>query len=79
MTQELFDVWFFYPDGTHTKERSCIPAIEAVKFAIQATQRPAARLGILTKIMITDPGDCCNWCWEFGKGVTFSGKEENDA
>jgi hypothetical protein len=68
---ERFNVYFIYPDGTHTREREWVPAEEAVAFAHQASTRPAAKLGILKEIMITDSGDFCVFQWKHGEGVVF--------
>jgi hypothetical protein len=68
---ELFNVYFIYPDGSNTKERETIPGEAAFKFAFQATKRPAALIGMLREVMITDMGDCCVFLWKYGEGVVF--------
>lgn len=68
---ETFNVYFIYPDGTNTRERSNLPPDEAVKFAHQATTRPAAMMGMLKEVMITDNGDCCCFHWKHGEGIVF--------
>ena len=73
--QELFDVYFFYPDGTNTRERENVSAERAVAFAREATQRPAVALGMLSRIMITDKMDHCVFLWEAGKGIVFPPRE----
>ena len=73
---ERFNVYFIYPDGTHTKERSRLSAEDAVTFAHQATKRPAALIGMLKEVMITDTGDSCVFHWKFGEGVVFPIKKE---
>jgi len=69
----MFDVWFFFPDDTHIKEYENLSAEEAVEKAAQATKRPAAQVGMITKIMITDKDDYAVFIWEFGKGVVLLG------
>lgn len=68
---EKFYVYFIYPDGSNTRERSDLNAEDAVKFAMQATKRPAVLIGMLKEIMITDTGDCCVWHWKNGEGVVW--------
>lgn len=68
---ERFNVYFIYPDGTNTREREWIDAEASVKFAVEATSRPAAQLGMLKEIMITDGGDCCVWHWKYGEGIVW--------
>ena len=73
---ELFNVYFMYPDGSNTKERTAITGEAAVTFAHQATKRPAALIGMLQQIMITDMGDMCVFLWKFGEGVVFPPAKE---
>lgn len=70
-TKELFNVVVFYPDDSYTYERRGVSAHEAVIAAKSFTERPAAQLGMIRRVIITDSGDCCNFEWRHGEGVTF--------
>lgn len=65
-----FSVYWWDPDGNYYKEREGLTSESAVDFAMGMTRRPAAQIGIVKKIMITDGGDCSVFEWEFGKGIT---------
>ena len=71
MVEELFDVYFVYPEGFSTVERLGVPIEEAVNFACLATGRPAAMMGLLPEIIITDEDDNCVFKWRYGQGVVF--------
>jgi len=73
---ELFDVWIFFPDGTHIKEYSDVSAEEAVVKARAIILRPAVQLGIIARVMITDTDDICNFLWEHDKGIVFPKRED---
>ena len=68
---ELFDVWQFFPDDWHEKVGDHLPAKEAVELARSYTVRPAAVIGVIQRVIITDDGDNTVFEWQFGKGVTF--------
>jgi hypothetical protein len=67
----MFDVWFFYPGGYNTRERENVSVEEAMKFAAEATTRPAVRMGTLVEIRIVDKDDMCVFQWIAKKGVVF--------
>ena len=68
-----FSVWLFFPDppGGYFAEARWINAEEAVKLAKECTERPAAKLGMIAKIIITDAADCTCFEWLAGKGVVY--------
>jgi hypothetical protein len=66
-----FSVYWWDPDGRYYAERRFIVAEEAVKLAESLARRPAARIGIIRMIRITDGGDFTVFEWQFGKGVVF--------
>lgn len=66
-----FSVCQFFPDDSYDYIRRGIGAEEAVKLAKDYSQRPAASIGIIRRIIITDGGDDIVFEWRFGKGVTF--------
>lgn len=71
MSENEFSVYWWDPEGGYYKERDHVSSEEAVKFAIEFSRRPAAIIGMVAKIMITDGGDHAVFVWEYGKGITF--------
>lgn len=70
-TEGEFSVCQFFHDGTYEYVRRYVGAEEAVKAAHHYTTSVAARMGLVETVIITDAGDCINFVWEKGKGVTF--------
>jgi hypothetical protein len=70
-TEELFNVWQFFPDNTHECVGRGLTAEQAVNLAHSYTTRPAAQIGIIQRVMITDCGDCCVFEWTRDQGVIF--------
>lgn len=66
-----FSVFWQDPDGNCHKERAFVSAKEAVECAHSLANRPATRMGIIRKIMITDGDDFTVFLWEHDKGVVF--------
>jgi len=73
---DLFDVWQFFPDETYERVALRVGAKEAVEIAKSYTTRPAALIGIIRRVIITDDGDHICFEWQFGKGVTFPPREQ---
>lgn len=48
-----------------------VDAKTAVETAKEYTDRPAALIGIVCRIIITDGGDFTVFEWKFGEGVTY--------
>jgi hypothetical protein len=71
-----FSVCIFYPDDTYEYVHRWITAEEAVKAAKSYTERPAALIGIIKRVIITDGDDFTNFEWIFGKGVTYPKRED---
>jgi hypothetical protein len=74
--EKEFSVCIFYSDGAYDYVRRYVSAEEAVKVAKSYTERPAALIGIINRVIITDGGDFTNFEWIFDKGVTYPEKEE---
>ena len=70
---ELFDVWQWFPDDTHERVGAGLPAKEAVELAHSYIFRPAAKLGIIAKVQITDSEDATVFLWEHAKGSGADG------
>jgi hypothetical protein len=71
MTEELFSVYQFFPDDFNERIAHGVPIKEAMFIAADYARRPAAKLGVIKKVMITDGGDFCVFLWENGIGVTW--------
>jgi hypothetical protein len=69
MGEAEFSMYWWDPDGNQHRELSFVTAREAVEKAHSFTTRPAARMGMVKKIMITDGLDFCVFLWEDGKIV----------
>ena len=66
-----YSVCQFFPDGSYEYVKRFVGAQEAAETAKSYTERPAALMGIIRKVMITDGGDFCVFLWEHGKGVVY--------
>lgn len=66
-----FSVWIFFPDGYHVDEARWIDEESAVRLAKEITMRPAVKLGIIDRVIITDGGDCIAFEWNPREGVIF--------
>ena len=53
-----------------------VSAEEAVETARSYTTRPAAVLGIIRRVIITDGGDNTCFEWKNGEGVTYPPRED---
>jgi P2-related tail formation protein len=66
-----FSVFWWDPDGNCHAERRYIGALAATELAHSLVLRPAASLGIIRRIIITDGGDFTVFEWIRGQGVTW--------
>ena len=66
-----FSVIQIFADGSSERVRHDVSAEDAVKVAHQYCTNVAADCGITRRVIITDGGDCTNFEWQFGKGITF--------
>lgn len=66
-----FSVVTFFPDDSYNVVRRNVGAQEAVEAAKDFSERPAAKIGVIKRIIITDGGDFTVFEWINGKGVTF--------
>jgi hypothetical protein len=78
MSEKEFSLyWWDAHDGQH-EELRFVDAETAVKRSFSLANGPAAKLGMVKKIMITDGGDCCVFEWNNELGVVWPAEEEND-
>ena len=70
-TEGEFSVCQFFPDGSHEYVRRYVDASEAVDAAFHYCHSVGARMGTTVKVIITDGGDCTNFEWIAGRGITY--------
>ena len=68
---ERFCVHWYDPDGGKHTELQWVDSRTAVEQAFSLTDRPATRMGIIRRVIITDANDCCCFEWKYNEGVTF--------
>ncbi len=66
-----FSVFWWDDHGTQYEELRFVAAEAAVKRAHTLTHGPASLLGVVRRVIITDGGDCTNFEWKYGEGVTY--------
>lgn len=71
-----FSLHQFFPDGSSECVLAFVDAQTAVEKAASLTLRPAAQIGIVERIIITDGGDFINFEWKFGQGITYPPPDE---
>lgn len=69
-----FSVAQFFDDDHYEYVRRFVSDEEAVKAFAHYTSSVAARMGMVKRVIITDGGDCTNYEWQYGKGITFPEK-----
>lgn len=74
--EELFNVVQEFIDGSYEYVRRNVPAQEAVEAAKHYCTSVAAQQGFTRRVIITDDGDCCNFEWKFGIGITYPRRDE---
>lgn len=71
MSEELYNVVQFFEDDSYEYVRRGVTAEEAVNAAHHYCHSVGAQLKFTKRVIITDMGDCINFEWVNGKGVTF--------
>ena len=66
-----FSVYQFFKDGSYERVREFVSAEEAVIAFNHYTHNVASRIGITSRVIITDGGDSIVFEWKSGLGVTF--------
>jgi len=75
MSGELHSLYWTDPEGTQHLEIQLSPFDEQFKESIiRLTKGPAAVMGMVKEVLVTDSGDCTNFLWRDGK-VIFPTKE----
>ncbi len=66
-----FSTYEFYEGGSYTALCKYVSAKQSVDEAQKVIVGPDAKSGKVKRVIITDGGDCTNFEWEYGKGITF--------
>lgn len=69
--EEGFNVVQFFSTGQYEYVRRNVSAKDAGAAMGHYTRSVAARMGVVTKVIITDMLDQTCFEWEYGKGITF--------
>lgn len=64
-------VYQFFPDGSWSRVRSFVSIEDALEAFEHYTSAAAAADGIVTRVIVTDGGDCINYEWRRGRGMTY--------
>ena len=76
---EKFNVVQFFDDGTHEYVRRNVGARDAVAAMMHYKRSVAARMGMVTQVMITDMLDQIVFHWTYEKGIIFPTTQQNEA
>ncbi len=77
-TEGEYSVVQFFDDGTYEYVRRYVSDVEAVLAAKHYTNSVGARAGLVTRVIITDGGDCTCFDWRLNEGVVFPPTEEKE-
>jgi hypothetical protein len=66
-----FNVYWWDRDGGQHEELRGVDAERAVLAAKRLCAGPAATLGVVARVIVTDGDDFCNFEWRRGEGVIF--------
>jgi hypothetical protein len=66
-----FSVYWFDPQDFSHAQLCGVDAKTAVEMARDLTLRPAAQIGIIRRVIITDGGDNTCFEWKYLEGITF--------
>jgi len=72
-----FSVCQFFEDGTYEYVRRMVSAEDAMTAVKHYTNNVATRMGLVTRVIITDGGDSTCFEWVNGQGVVYPPKESN--
>lgn len=74
-TSGEFSVCQFFVSGDYEYVRRWVSAEEATEAFKHYTNNVATRMGMVTRVIITDGGDCTNAEWKHGEGVVYPPKK----
>jgi hypothetical protein len=70
-TSGEFSVCQFFIDGNYEYVRRWVSDSEAITAFKHYTNNVAVRMGIITRVIVTDGGDAVAAEWQHGKGLTW--------
>jgi len=70
MSENEFSVYWWYENG-HYQSVQYIPAEAAIKKSLNLVEGDQCKAGLITRIIVTDDGDCIAFEWLKDKGVVF--------
>lgn len=73
---EQFSVTQFFHDGTYETVRKHVMPEEAMRAFAHYTDNVTAKMGLITRVIITDGGDMVNMEWKYVKGIVFPPPEK---
>lgn len=73
-----FNVYWWDDKGDQYEELRFVNATTAVRRARTLTNGPAAKVGVVKRVIITDGGDCINFEWKDGE-IVFGGPKHDTA
>lgn len=68
---DTYSVVQFFKGGGHEYVRNSVSPEEAVKAFNHYTSNVACKVGIISRVIITDSGDHIAMEWQHGLGITF--------
>ena len=68
---KYFSVYQFFVNGDYERVREWVPIEEAMAAARHYTSNVAVKMGITTRVIITNSGDCTVFEWKNGEGITW--------
>jgi len=71
MDDETFNVVQFFEGNLSDYICRGVSPEDAMRTLGDYSRRPAAKIGIIKRLIVTDGGDCTNAEWRFGEGFTF--------
>jgi hypothetical protein len=73
-----FSVTQFFKDGSYETVRSHVPPEEATSAFNHYTNNVACLMGITSRVIVTDGGDCIVLEWQNGKGIVWPNLENKE-
>lgn len=71
INRDQFSVVQFFADGTSERVRDHVGPKEAVHAAKHYATSVGAQIGNTCRVIIIDGGDCINFEWKYGEGITY--------
>lgn len=69
--EEKFNIYWWDNEGEQYEEMRNAPIGYTQHAIVRLTKGPAAMLGVVRKVLVTDSGDCTCFLWTRERGVEF--------